>query len=231
MAMKRKTQYQNSVATKGRQGLSAPAGFTLIEILVSLGIGTFGILAFSFAILSIMKSGEEMKTNVSRSEIAQMLRRSVLDRRALALTVQNNPVLKAVVTNDFTGPVSSVNSGEIYGIDVFDSSMTRIAGASSDNTHPAANPVYYTLDGAICTNLGLHPCYISVTASFSIQGHSRLGTFHGLEPTTTYPAWDPHLRPDFLTIHYQITLDSSAPGIARKPIRSSTLFSIDDLGI
>jgi hypothetical protein len=211
--------------------LANPYGFTLMEMMVGVGIGSFGIFLFSTAIIQIRNLSNQVEYSAARSELASIIRKAILDRRALSQTVENNPVVKAIVKNDFTGAVSSVNSGEPYGINVYDASGNKIAGAAADSTHPTASPVYYTMDGLPCPELRVGRCFISVTASFLIQGHPQWGTHHGVEPTPTYPAWSPSLRPDFMQIHYMIVYDEQAPGIFRKPIEGTVFIGFDDLGI
>jgi len=211
--------------------LDNPCGFTLMEMMVGVGIGSFGILLFSSAIIQSRNLSHQVEYSAVRSELASMVRKAILDRRALLRTVENNPAVKAVVKNEFTGTISSVNSGEVYGIALFDASGNKIAGAAADNTHLTASPVYYTLDGLPCTQFRVGRCFISVTASFLIQGHPQWGTHHGVEPTPTYPAWSPFLRPDFMQIRYTITSDEKTPGIFRKPIEGTVFIGFDDLGI
>lgn len=213
-----------------RGGLSRN-GFTLMEMMVGLAIGCLGIFIFSSAVLKAQSSEAWVETSAARGELALAVRRTILDRRSLTVTVAMNPVLKAVVHNDYSGAVSSANSGQFYGIDLYDSSQKKIAGADADATHPTASPVYYTTDGYPCATLGVGKCFISVKASFMFQGHPVYSSYHDVVPTVSYPAWDSRLTPDFLQFNYSIVYDDATPGITRKPVEGSVFINYDDLGI
>ncbi len=205
-------------------------GFTLIEMLIGLAIGVIGVLLFSSAMLKARNSYTQIEYTGARSELVMVIRAAVLDRRALSITAQNNPVMKALVENNFTGPVTSVSSHQTYGVDLYNNTGQKISGADIDSTHSVATPVYYTMDGVICVTPGTQGCFVSVKTSFSIQGHPRVGTYHNIEPTPVYPAWSSLLRPDFIQLNYIIEYDPSAPGIARKPMEGSVFFAFEDLG-
>jgi len=213
------------------QDLKFEKGFSLIEMLLALAIGMIGIFIFSLAVIKSYHSYSSVEFAVAHSDLTIGIRRALLDRRALEKTVALNPVLKAVVENNYSGPVTQSTNHQVYGIDLYDANGLKITGADQDATNLTATPVYYTLDGFPCTTLGVGRCFVSVKSSFILQGHPRMGTFKNLEPTATYPSWDPRLKPEFIQINFVIEYDPAAPRIVRKPVFGSVFYSLNDLGL
>lgn len=206
--------------------LSGEQGFTMIEVLIGLGIALIGLLIFSTGVLSTLKSAEFLKSQSSREEISQSIRRAIIDRKALQKTILANPIFGTLATGSGPDVYSSVD----YGIQILDASGMVISGAGADSTR-LETPVYYTTEGYTCTTPAVAKCLIKVTSHFFIQGMPRYTSTDHMVPIDRYPAWNSALKPEFLVIKYRIEQLPSAHQIERKPIEGSVFLTFEDMEI
>lgn len=202
-------------------------GFTLIEAVIGLVIGVIGVLIFSSGVLSVFNSANFFKTTITRDELALTIRRALINPKAFKVTVANNPVIKAVVTNDYS-TFGDVFSNQVYGIYVYDVSGMQLTGASLDSDS-AEDPRYYTNEGFPCDSPGVGPCRFKITASFMIQGSPLWASPNSVVPTAKYPSWPGAPGPDFMIISYSLEILNHVDDIERKPLTGSVFISLDDL--
>lgn len=202
-------------------------GFTLMEVVISLVIGVIGVLIFSSGVLSVLQSADFFKTTITRDELALTIRRALINPKSFKITANNNPVMKAVVTNDYS-TFGDVYSNQVYGIHVYDVSGMQLTGASADHDS-AEDPRYFTNEGFPCSTPGSSSCRVKITASFMIQGSPLWASPNSVVPTAKYPSWPGAPGPDFMLISYTIEILSDADEIERKPLTGSVFISLDDL--
>jgi prepilin-type N-terminal cleavage/methylation domain-containing protein len=219
--------------TKSRKFLLAQGGFSLMEMIVAISIGTGAILIFSSGVLATLNSVDFVQASATRDEIAFTIRRTILDHRSFKVSIEQNPVIKAITSLDFSGPVKQVYSGQPYGITLYDrSGVTVLAGPGDDGTNPE-QPVYYKIDGSPCTTPGVNKCLLAVTILFSIQGNPQYKEppLHTIIPMAVYPTWaGKNVKPDFMQFDYKIDfLDDGKNGIARKNLTGSVFIDFEDM--
>lgn len=201
------------------------AGFTLLELLIAMAIASIGLLLFSSLIIKSQDSLSEVQLMATRGELDVMLRKSILNQRALKITIDSQPQLHAVVRSDYS-TITSVNALIPYGVTIYDSNGTALSGPEL----PSPSPVYYTTDGMHCTP-GQPKCYISITSMVKIQGTPDNDLYDHIEPTRSYPSYLTILKPEFLQFSYTISIDPNKPGMARKDITRSVFITIEDIGV
>lgn len=197
-------------------------GFTVVEMLLGLAIGFIGITIFSYGLIATGKSVWGVKTTITRNALTTLLRNSITDRSSLRKTIEQNPLLFAVIHNDYALiPGGTLQSNHEYDVALFDASGTRIAGTK-------LAPVYYTIDGIPCTDFGSGSCLVSVTSSFLFQGLPQNNSPERMIPIQQYPV-KPGINVDFIQINYKNSFSKSNQGLVRKDVNGSVFINFEDI--
>ncbi len=213
-------------------------GYTLVEILTSLAIASTGALGMGSLILHIQDSARSLQISTTRSELNFMIRRLLLNRNSLKETLLRNPPMKVAVTAA-TADYAQVGGvlytdNRAYPVGLFDNQGQRMVGAGADDTGSPETPVYYTIEGAICSTPGFDNCLIATTAVVRIQGLAMWGSPDNMFPAPAYPypAWHASFKPEFMTVSYTIKFMADHKGvtIAKKPFTGTVFLAVDDIG-
>jgi len=213
------------------------SGFTLIEMIVAAGLCTIAVCLFSTGFLSVINSAFFAQETLTRNDLSRTFKNAVLDRRAFQVTANasDNPIIKAVITNDFSA-TGSIYTNQFYDMSIYDSSGLKLTG-------PPGSPVYYMVDGSICppaVPYGAGSCIISATSTFMVQGLPDYDSFDRMSSVATlpitgfvsvnYPSGIPSLRADFILVGFQIEFHPKPGILDRKPAKVSIFVNVDDLG-
>lgn len=222
--------------TSRQKAISTCSGFTLIELILALGLGSLCVAVFSNGFLEISKSSYFVQQSATRSSLMRSIRSSVLDHRAFMITATRDPLVHAVVTNNFSAVGGTLNTNQFYDISLYDSSGTRIAGTQ-------INPVLYMADGSTCPaglTFGNGPCVIAATSTMMVEGlpdsdHMNMMSSVLTLPiigytTPSYPSGSPSLRAELLLISYEVKISTKHGHIVRKTARGSVFINVKDLG-
>ncbi len=220
--------------------LKSVRGFTLIEMLIALGISVMAVLAFSGAIQVVMNSDFFVQGTVTRNELARILKNAVMDHRSFKKTVEHDVKLTAIVANDYStsGPIST---NVFYDFSIYDFSDMKLSGPLDV---PGDPPAYYMIDGSHCPAgvvAGQGSCAFRVTSRFMVEGPADRGSLDRMVPVASLPVVGyttspnlplstPCLRAEFIMVSFQIEFANKPGIIERKPTRVSVLISLDDLG-
>ena len=213
------------------------AGFSLIEMVVTMVIISVGLMGFSTAVFRSLEDDRNLQASLARSNLSATLRKALTHRKSLKNTVLSNPVMKVSVT---VAPADYAAVGGIfytdsrpYGIEIYDTDNRILAGKGVDASGAPATPVYYTTDGTRCSTPGTGKCLLACTTTVHIQGKVKGGTPDNMVPYTYYSLsnWDPTLKPDFFMIRYNIAFipTASTTEIQKKPITGTVFVSIEDV--
>jgi prepilin-type N-terminal cleavage/methylation domain-containing protein len=210
-------------------------GFTLLEMAVALGVSVLSVVLFSGGFLTISKSSYFVQQTATRNSLLRMIRNSLMDHRAFQITANNDPMVHAIVTNDFSA-TGSILTNHFYDISIYTSAGLRISGTTN-------NPVHYMVDGTACpagVNYTEGQCVIEVTSTVMAEG---VPDFHNLDAmvsvaslpvvgysTPSYPTGSPSLRAELILVNFEIKIFTKDNAIERKPSRGSVFINLRDLG-
>lgn len=222
-----------------RKSVLHSRGFTLVELMISIGISTIAAVLFSAGYLSIMKSSFFTQETMTRKELTRLIKNALSDRRSLLMTAFKNPNLNSVIQNDFaaTGPLAC---NQFYALAIYDSSGLMLSGPSLPSP---GSPVLYMLDGTACPagmNFGDGNCVVAVTSSFMFQGVPNAGSMDRLVSVSSlpipghgspsYPGNPPGLKAEFILVNFKIDFFPKPGMIDRKASQISVIINLQDLG-
>ncbi len=162
-------------------GRPRESGFTIVEILLGLGIGTLALMAASTALLTLQSRSLQIALSQARSEIIFNVRQTSWEPRALQQTIQKNPNIQKCfpATISWTTPVPAGNSSPpdcpsntTFGVTLYDNNGLALSGPGIDAAGNPARPAYYTSIGGPCTLApgGGSNCAFAVTTTFETLG-------------------------------------------------------------
>jgi prepilin-type N-terminal cleavage/methylation domain-containing protein len=206
-------------------------GFTLVELMAAMAVGSITILFAMSMMVNSVRAATLVSSQSEKNELVGSIRRTLMDRRAIQKTIDNNPIMSASINSNYSGAITSINSNVYYGISLYDNLGERIAGPQAFQTVPES-PVYYTEAGQVCTNPANSNCAYALTASYMVQGMARYGTPYDSAPTISYPSWNPNLKPEFFQVSFRLrSLKLDTYGVARKDITGSAFYDLEEWGL
>ena len=228
----------NIILTKFKarlRALRSQRGFTLIEILIAIGISMVAAILFLSGMLLLSNSSFFVQETLLRSDLSWVLKSAIMNHNALQKTANHNPLIQAVISNDFTA-TGAINTNQFYDLSLYDSSDLQIAGTS-------LAPVLYTIDGAFCAPglaYGQGNCVVSAISSFMVQGLPSASNLDRMSSVATlpipgftspsFPAIAPSLRADFIFINFDISFFAKPGTIIRKSAKGSVFINMADSG-
>lgn len=204
--------------------LKGSHGFSLFELVTSSGLSAVIFLLISGAVAMMVYAQFNLQKTVTRVELNWMLRKAIINQKALEKTITNNPVPNALYRKNYGG-MEPLNTGQIYEINIYDANSNIVAGRTD-------SPAFFDYDGLPCQTPGVGKCMLKVLGTFSFQGVSRYGTLNHTVPEDSYPSWHPSIPVAFMRFAYKVTslepADSSE--LTRRPIEGSIYINPQDLG-
>jgi type II secretory pathway pseudopilin PulG len=121
------------------------SGYSMLEVLVSIGIGIIGVIAATSYFNSLQKATGKETTELEMKKVAANIEKYVREEgtffRALQFGASANTALRNCLDATSVAPCTITNSMDQVGFDLYDASGKRISGTPSD-------PVFYSRSGA-----------------------------------------------------------------------------------
>jgi hypothetical protein len=135
-------------------------GFTLAELTVNIAIYSLIILVVVGFLSQMSFTSHFMVLGEVRNDVHAQLDRALKDEKAITYSRKMDPILGACFKKGVDA--TPCPAQQMLGVSLYDSSGAKLSG-------PPNAPVYYTMDGALCTDSTVH-CEVEVISVVRAQG-------------------------------------------------------------